>query len=113
MLEGSRSFISGEPNDAGEERLDQVQPSVQEVFRGGRRLYGQVCKVKAVCPHTLSAKGCWCKIWWCRSQKQPDLLMVVTSRSLSSLTTDRLQTPDSYAFFPSKTFSWQWCLSWQ
>lgn len=83
-----------------EEGMNQVQPSFQEAFSEAGRSYGQIYRVRAVRPQRLSAKGCWCEIWWCRSQKELGFLMVVTitSRGLSCLTTGRLQTHSRRAF---------------
>lgn len=74
-LDGSCSFHQWRsPMMLREEGMNQVQPSFQEAFSGAGRSYRQICRVRAVRPQRLSAKGCWCEIWWCRSQKATGIL---------------------------------------
>lgn len=101
MLEGSCSFTSGEPSNA--ERRGNESGTAFLLFRRPSRgqggwLYGQICRVRAVCPHRLSAKGVGVRSSGAGVKKQLGFLMVVTSRGLSCLTTGRLQTHSSRAF---------------
>lgn len=77
MLEGSCSFISGEPNDA-EKRNESGTAFCSGGLQGDGSLCGQICRVRAVCPHRLSAKGVGGRSSGAGVKKQLGFLMVVT-----------------------------------